>query len=136
MPSPHEAAAAIWRAALAAADVAPLVARHLRVNGSALTAADLTLDLNRLQRILLLGVGKAAAAIARATEAILGGRVSDGVVVVDDGYRVDTAPLQGGPAGPPRVSGNGGDAGAVRRGGRSARRHRLRPHGAGPVHLR
>ena len=36
---------------------------------------------HRLQRILVLGVGKAGAAMARAAESILGGRVSEGFVV-------------------------------------------------------
>src|SRR5882672_9115088 len=112
MPSPHEAAAAIWRAALAAGDVAPLVARHLRVNGSALSAADLTLDLNRLQRILVLGAGKAAAAMARAAEAILGDRVSDGFVVVKDGYRTETSRVEVGEASHPVPDSRGLDASA------------------------
>ena len=101
MPTPREAAAAIWRAALAAGDVTPLVARQLRVDGSALIAGDVTLDLNRLQRVLVLGIGKAAAAMARAVESILGDRVSEGFVVVKDGYRLPTARIEVAEAGHP-----------------------------------
>jgi len=101
MPTAREAAASIWRSALAAGDVAPLVARHLSVHGSALTAGGFTLDLNRLQRILVLGVGKAAAAMARAVEGILGDRVTEGFVVVKDGYRVETARIEVAEAGHP-----------------------------------
>jgi len=112
MPSSREAAASIWRAALDAGDVAPLVARHLRVNGSALTAAGVTLDLNRLQRILVLGAGKAAAAMARAAESILGDRISDGFVVVKDGYRTETSRIEVGEAGHPVPDSRGLDASA------------------------
>jgi glycerate 2-kinase len=108
----REVATTVWRAALAAGDVGPLVQRHLRINGSALTAADLTLDLNRLQRILVLGVGKAAAAMARAAESILGDRLTEGFVVVKDGYRVDTARVEVAEAGHPVPDARGLDASA------------------------
>ena len=100
-PTAREAAASIWRAALAAGDVTPLVTRHLRLAGSTLSVADLSLDLDRVQRILVLGVGKAAAAMARAVEGILGERVTEGFVVVKDGYRVDTARIEVAEAGHP-----------------------------------
>jgi glycerate 2-kinase len=79
---------AIWKAALAAADVAPLLQRHLRLAGSILTAGPLTLDLDAVRRVLVLGAGKAGASMARAVEAILGPRVTEGFVVVKDGYRL------------------------------------------------
>jgi len=91
---PREAAAAIWRAALAAGDVAPLIRRHLRVDGRILKAGPLHLDLDRVRRILVLGVGKAGAAMAASAETVLGGRVSGGFVVVKDGYRVATASVE------------------------------------------
>jgi glycerate 2-kinase len=91
---PREAAAAIWRAALAAGDVAPLIRRHLRVDGRILKAGPLHLDLDRVRRILVLGVGKAGAAMAASAETVLGGRVSGGFVVVKDGYRVATARVE------------------------------------------
>jgi len=74
----REAARAIWQAALAAGDVAPLVRAHL---GPASAHA----------RVLVLGCGKASAAMARAAEETLGERVAEGFVVVKDGY---TAPLR------------------------------------------
>jgi len=91
---PREAAAAIWRAALAAGDVAPLIRRHLRVDGRILKAGPLHLDLDRVRRILVLGAGKAGAAMAASAETVLGGRVSGGFVVVKDGYRVATARVE------------------------------------------
>jgi glycerate 2-kinase len=92
---------AIWSAALAAGDVAPLIARHLRISGSLLTAGDVTLDLDRLQRILVLGAGKAGGAMARAVEAILGDRIAEGFVVVKDGYAVPTTRIEVAEAGHP-----------------------------------
>ncbi len=71
-------ARAIWQAALAAGDVAPLVRAQLRVDP-------------RHRRVLVLGCGKASGAMARAAEAVLGDRVAGGFVVVKDGY---TVPLQ------------------------------------------
>ncbi len=68
-------ARAIWQAALAAGDVAPLVRSHLRVE-------------SRFRRVLALGCGKASGAMARAAEDVLGDRIAEGFVVVKDGYTV------------------------------------------------
>jgi glycerate 2-kinase len=95
------AATAIWRAALAAGDVAPLLRRHLRLDGPTLSAGSLRLDLDRVARVLVLGAGKAGSAMARSVEAILGGRVTAGFVVVKDGYRLPTARVEIAEAGHP-----------------------------------
>ncbi len=71
----REAARAIWQAALAAGDVAPLVRAHLRVNA-------------RHRRVLVLGCGKASGAMAGAAEDVLGECIAEGFVVVKDGYTV------------------------------------------------
>ena len=112
MPTVRDAAVAIWRAALAAGDVAPLIARHLRVHGSRLTAADASLDLTRLQRVLVLGVGKAGGAMAQAAENILSDRISEGFVVVKDGYRVPTKRIEIAEAGHPVPDARGLEASA------------------------
>jgi hydroxypyruvate reductase len=95
------AAAAIWRAALAAGDVAPLLRRHLRLDGARLSAGSLTIDLERVRRVLVLGAGKAGASMARAVEGILGARVREGFVVVKDGYRVPGTRVEVAEAGHP-----------------------------------
>jgi hydroxypyruvate reductase len=77
--TPREAARAIWQAALAAGDVRPLVHRALR-----------QIDLPRAGRILVVGCGKASAAMAAALEESVGERIDDGLVVVKDGYVVPT----------------------------------------------
>jgi hydroxypyruvate reductase len=79
-------ALAVWEAALDAAAVAPLVRRALVVEGSVLQAGSLRLDLSEVRRVLVLGAGKASAAIAQEVEAILGGKITGGLVVVKDGY--------------------------------------------------
>lgn len=75
----REAARSVFDAALEAADVAPLVRRALadvRPAGSG--------------RVRVVGAGKASGAMARAAEAALGDAVTDGLVVVKDGYRAAT----------------------------------------------
>ncbi len=76
--SAREHARAIWRAALAAGAAAPLVRTHLQLDP-------------RRARVVVLGCGKASGAMARAAEDVLGDRITEGFVVVKDGY---TAPLR------------------------------------------
>jgi hydroxypyruvate reductase len=78
--TPREAARSIWEAALAAADVRPLV--RAAVRDLALGAAG--------GRVLVVGGGKASGAMAAALETELDDQVHDGLVVVKDGYRVPT----------------------------------------------
>ena len=76
--SAREHTRAIWRAAVTAGDVAPLVRAHLHLDP-------------RHARVVVLGCGKASGAMARAAEDVLGDRIAEGFVVVKDGY---TAPLR------------------------------------------
>ena len=69
----RDAVRAIWDAALAAGDVAPLVRAHLRLD-------------RPYSRVFLLGAGKASGAMAAAAEEVVGDRVAGGFVVVKDGY--------------------------------------------------
>jgi hydroxypyruvate reductase len=105
--SVRAAAEAIWRAALSAGDVAPLLQRHLQLSGHHLSAGPLVLDLDRVRRVLVLGAGKAGASMARAVEGLLGPRVSEGLVVVKDGYRTPTALIEIAEAGHPVPDGRG-----------------------------
>ena len=79
--TPREAARAIWNAALAAGDVRGLVDRALQRESRHLAGAE---------RVLVLGCGKASAAMARAAEDVLGDRIAGGFVVVKDGYTTPT----------------------------------------------
>lgn len=86
----RRAALAIWQAALAAGDVGPLVRAALRRDGDVLHTPRSRIDLARVGRVIVIGCGKAGAAMAAATETILGDRATAGFVVVKDGYRAPT----------------------------------------------
>src|SRR5439155_26819909 len=74
------------RAALAAADPAAAVRRALVREGTTLRVADRAFDLNDLDRIIVVGAGKAGAAMSSAAEAILGDlpQWQGGLVIVKD----------------------------------------------------
>jgi glycerate 2-kinase len=84
--TPRAAALAIWEAALAASAAGPLVARAVERRGDRLEAGALRVDLARVDDVLVLGCGKASAAMARALDDGLGDRIARGFVVVKDGY--------------------------------------------------
>jgi glycerate 2-kinase len=97
----REAALAIWRSALDSAAVEPLVRSSLRLHGDTLACGPLTLDLASVGRVLVLGCGKAGAAMAGAVEAVLGDRIAEGFVVVKDGYTLPTRVVELAEAGHP-----------------------------------
>jgi len=93
--TPREAACEIWRSALAAAAVSPLVRQAVSRAGGRLDLAGLEAQLGRdVDRVLVLGCGKAAAAMAAAVEAALGDAVTAGLVVVKDGHATPTARIR------------------------------------------
>lgn len=84
----RRAAAQILTRALRAADPRAAIARQVRVEGGALVVAGAAYPLPAHSRVLVVGAGKAGAAMAQAVEEILGDRVTGGVVVVKTGYTV------------------------------------------------
>jgi hydroxypyruvate reductase len=78
------ALAEVMAAALEAADPAAAVRAHLRRDGAAIEVGDRRYE--QAGRVLLVGGGKAAAPMAQAALAILGERVSAGVLVTKDGH--------------------------------------------------
>lgn len=76
----------IMRAALTAVDPAEAVRRVMRRDGDTLTVGGEAFDLRTYRRIFVVGAGKASAPMARATEDILGDRVTAGHVIVKVGY--------------------------------------------------
>jgi glycerate 2-kinase len=110
--TPREAAGHIWTEALAAGNVDPLVREALLVEGHHLTAGSLSVDLDAVNRIVVLGCGKASGAMAAAVEAVLGDRVGLGLVVVKDGYRAPTRRIRTIEAGHPVPDGRGQAASA------------------------
>ncbi len=84
-------AEAVYRAGLKAVDPVEAVHRHLNLSRHILTVDGRTYDLRRFERVLVVGAGKASAAMAQAVEDILGDRIRDGWINVKYGH---TVPLQ------------------------------------------
>ncbi len=73
---------AVLQAALTAVDPSAAVQRALQREGDILTVGKRRYDLNAYRRVFVLGAGKAGAPMAQAVEAVLGDRISGGLVVV------------------------------------------------------
>jgi hydroxypyruvate reductase len=73
----------IFDRTLAAIDVEAVVRSHLRLDGERLLIDDEVLGLDSFSRILVIGIGKACLPMARAVEALLGDRITDGLVVTN-----------------------------------------------------
>lgn len=80
-------AEAIFRHALTAVDPYNCVQSHVSLKGATLTVDDSEYDLDKYERVIVIGAGKGTAPMARAVEAILGDRISAGLVVVKYGHR-------------------------------------------------
>ena len=85
MTAQRKHALEIFRAALAAADPDKAITRVVRFDGRILSVGRRRYDLNRFDRVQILGAGKASRAMAQALERILGRRVKGGLVNVPDG---------------------------------------------------
>ncbi|MCR4392173.1 MAG: glycerate kinase [Candidatus Acetothermia bacterium] len=82
-----------WRivqAALAAVDPTACVHRALRREDDRLRVGESIYDLRRTRRVVVVGMGKAAARMAVAVEEAIGDRISAGLVVTADGCGVAT----------------------------------------------
>jgi glycerate-2-kinase len=74
-------------AALAAADPARIMRKHLRLNRGILRADTLQFLLKDYQRIFVIGGGKASGYMAEEVEKLLGKRIAGGLVIVPDYLR-------------------------------------------------
>ncbi len=79
----------IFKASIAAVNPQNAVLNALSLEGSLLRVADATFDLSLFKKIVVVGGGKASAAMAVAVEEILAERISDGLVVVKYGHTAD-----------------------------------------------
>jgi hydroxypyruvate reductase len=79
-------ARAILRAALEAADPREAVMRHVRVKDDVLIAGGKRYSLAKLERVFVIGAGKASAAMAAAVEKLLGKRIHSGLLNVKYGH--------------------------------------------------
>ena len=80
----------IFRAALDAADPQHAVMRHLHSDGRVLTAGKHRYPLTGIERVFVVGAGKASAGMASAVERLLGRRITSGLVNVPDGVTART----------------------------------------------
>jgi hydroxypyruvate reductase len=84
----------IAQAALIAVAPETCLRRAVHVEGDQLHIAGETLDLSNIQRIVVVGMGKASARMAATLEELLGERISGGLVVTADGYGVATRKVE------------------------------------------
>ncbi len=85
----HQDGKAIKRvlaAAINAVDPYSAVLRHLRCEGELLWVGDQQYDLATIQRILVVGAGKAGFPMAKAVTDLLGEHISSGLVIIKEGY--------------------------------------------------
>ena len=86
--SPHrDTVLAVQEAALAAVDPAAAVRRHVQRDGDRLAIGDQTYNLATVERVWVVGGGKAATAMSAALHALLGDRLAGGVVVTKYRHR-------------------------------------------------
>ncbi len=84
-------AEAIFRHAIHAVQPAPLIRKNVRVEGNVLHIAGREYSLSEIERLFVIGAGKATAPMAQALEELLADRITDGIIIVKHGH---TAPLQ------------------------------------------
>ncbi len=84
----------IWSAALRAVDPETAVRRFVKRKGSRLAIGGRTADLKSLDRVWVLGAGKAAAPMGRAVEGILGKYVAGGLLVTKYGHAMPLETLE------------------------------------------
>lgn len=77
---------AVQQAALAAVEPGAAVQRHVQRQGDLLTMAGHSYDLATVQRVWVVGGGKAATAMAAALNGILGERLTGGLVITKYGH--------------------------------------------------
>ena len=82
------------RSALTAVSPATCLRRAAHFEGERLLVSGASVDLSRVARIIVVGMGKASAGMASSLESLLGARITDGLVVTADGYRVSTRSVE------------------------------------------
>jgi len=76
----------LFASAVAAVEPAAAVRRQCQVEGDTLIVGAARIDLRQVERVIVVGAGKASAPMAQAIENLLGERVAGGVVVVKHGH--------------------------------------------------
>ncbi len=81
-------ATAIFNKAIQAVSPEGCVSRALHLQGRVLSIGPTKIDLDSVDRIFLIGAGKASAAMARQAEQILGDLIHDGLVITKTGHSI------------------------------------------------
>jgi hydroxypyruvate reductase len=110
-PAAREPILTILEAALAAVDPYRATQAFLKRTENVLSVGEQSYDLDRFRRIFVVGAGKAGAPMAQAAEAVLGERITAGVVVVKIGHSAPTQRVELVEAGHPRPNAAGVAAG-------------------------
>ncbi len=76
----------ILEAAIRAVDPGEAVRQYLQREGDELIVGDQGYDLRSIRRVRIAGMGKAGAPMTEAAASILGDRLTDGIVIVKQGY--------------------------------------------------
>jgi len=84
----------IGRFALSAVAPEACLRQALKLEGDYLHVAGDAIDLSQIRHIFVVGMGKASARMAAALENLLGDRISGGLVVTADGYKVGTRSVE------------------------------------------
>ena len=80
----------VIQAALTAVAPERCLRRVVRLDGNILRVQEERLDLSQIERIVVVGMGKASARMAASFEGLLAERISEGLVVTAEGYTVPT----------------------------------------------
>ena len=86
MRAPQQVLREIYHAAVAAVEPRRAVLDHCRLDGDMLQVGERRIALDPDGRVIVVGAGKASAAMAQAVEEVLAERISSGVVVVKYGH--------------------------------------------------
>lgn len=103
----REDARSIFLAGVRAVQGREAVLRHCRRQGNRLQMADLTVDLDAIGSVIVVGAGKATASMAMAVETLMGDRISEGVIAIPYGHREPLTRIRQMEAGHPIPDENG-----------------------------
>ena len=78
----------IFNAGLRAVDPEACVTRFMHLSDGIIRIGNRTYDMARVHRLIVVGAGKASAAMARAVETLLGNHIDQGLVITKYGHGV------------------------------------------------
>ena len=110
LSSMHADAMSIFQAGIKAVAPGDAIRRYCRLTGDMLHIGEKTYDLRHINRILVVGAGKAAAPMAQAVEELLGARIHQGLICVKYKHGAPLGRIRSIEAGHPTPDANGAAA--------------------------